>query len=261
MRDPYQVLGIRRDASEDEIKKAYRNLSRQYHPDANVGSANQAYAEEKFKEIQQAYRQIIKEREEGTSGSGGHGQSGYGGYGQSSSGGYGQSGYGGRQTGGQADEDYGGFGGFGGFGDFFGYGRRQEQTEQDPHLRAAANYLNGGYYGEARTVLDNMPDRDAAWYYYSAQAHMGLGNNASALVDAQRAVSLEPSDARFQELLRRFQSGETQYRQRQETYGYPNMGQGNICMKLCVANMVCNLCCYGQNLCYGLPCGMTGGGY
>ena len=54
MTDPYSVLGVSRDASADEIKKAYRKLSRIYHPDANVNNPNKAQAEEKFKEIQYA---------------------------------------------------------------------------------------------------------------------------------------------------------------------------------------------------------------
>ena len=64
MRDPYQVLGVSQDASEEEIKKAYRKLSRMYHPDANINNPNKAQAEEKFKEIQQAYQQIMKQREQ-----------------------------------------------------------------------------------------------------------------------------------------------------------------------------------------------------
>ena len=60
MTDPYQVLGVSRSASDDEIKKAYRTLSRKYHPDANINNPNKAQAEEKFKEVQQAYDQIIK---------------------------------------------------------------------------------------------------------------------------------------------------------------------------------------------------------
>ena len=70
MRDPYQVLGVSQDASEEEIKKAYRKLSRMYHPDANINNPNKAQAEEKFKEIQQAYQQIMKQREQGSRQSG-----------------------------------------------------------------------------------------------------------------------------------------------------------------------------------------------
>ena len=49
MRDPYSVLGLERGASDDEIKKAYRTLSRKYHPDANINNPNKAQAEERFK--------------------------------------------------------------------------------------------------------------------------------------------------------------------------------------------------------------------
>ena len=68
MTDPYQVLGISRGASDDDIKRAYRTLSRKYHPDANINNPNKAEAEERFKEIQQAYNQIMKERQQGYSG-------------------------------------------------------------------------------------------------------------------------------------------------------------------------------------------------
>ncbi len=76
MTDPYEVLGVSRDASTEEIKKAYRKLSRKYHPDANINNPNKAEAEEKFKQVQQAYKQIMEEKENGTSS---YQQSGYGG--------------------------------------------------------------------------------------------------------------------------------------------------------------------------------------
>ena len=65
MADPYEILGVSRDASEEEIKKAYKRLSRKYHPDANLD--NPKAAEEKFKQIQQAYQQVMKEKTEGYS--------------------------------------------------------------------------------------------------------------------------------------------------------------------------------------------------
>ena len=79
MIDPYSVLGVSRNASDDEIKKAYRRMSRKYHPDANINNPNREQAEEKFKQVQQAYEQIMREREQGSSY--GNSYSGFGGFG------------------------------------------------------------------------------------------------------------------------------------------------------------------------------------
>lgn len=60
--DPYQVLGISPNASDDEIKHAYRTLSKKYHPDANINSEHQAEYTEKFKQVQNAYKTIMDNR-------------------------------------------------------------------------------------------------------------------------------------------------------------------------------------------------------
>ena len=62
MTDPYKVLGIPRNATNDEVKKAYRDLAKKYHPDAYVNSPLASVAEEKMKEINEAYDTIQKER-------------------------------------------------------------------------------------------------------------------------------------------------------------------------------------------------------
>ncbi len=253
MRDPYQVLGVSRNATEEEIKKAYKALSRKYHPDANINNPNKEQAEEMFKEIQQAYQQIMKERTEGYS-SYGYGNSGYG-----------NSSYGGSSAGGSHGQSYGGysysdfeefFGSFGGFGGFGGnYQSNNTGYEEDNHLRAAGNYVRNGYYKEARNVLDNMPEsaRSARWYYYSALAHAGLGNQVSALEHAKRAKAMEPSNGDYSNLVYQLENGGSWYRQRQYTYGQPYSGGNGLCLKLCIANMLCNLCCGGGGMCCGSP--------
>ena len=64
-KNPYDVLGISPNASDDEVKRAYRDLTRKYHPDANVNNPLADLAEEKFKEVQEAYDMIMKQREQG----------------------------------------------------------------------------------------------------------------------------------------------------------------------------------------------------
>lgn len=260
MNDPYSVLGVARNASEEEIKKAYKALSRKYHPDANINNPNKDKAEEKFKEIQAAYQQVMKERTEGYSGYGPGSSYGYGGYtgqgGYNGQSGYGSQGYGsgyGNSGQGGYRQGYGGFGygPFGGFGSFGGFGGFDQSGttgyEEDNYLRAAGNYIRNGYYKEARNALDGMDQnkRDAKWYYYSALAHSGMGNNVAALEHAKRASALEPDNMQYRNLVQTFESGGSWYEQRQASYGYPTSGGSNICMKICIANMVCNLCCGG----------------
>lgn len=233
--DPYSILGVSRNASEEEIKKAYKKLSRLYHPDANVNNPNKDQAEEKFKEMQAAYQQIMKERTEGYP------------FGGSNASGYAGNAYSGRNTTG-----YGGYGNF--YGGFGGYGQGQNNGyEEEPRLRAAGNYLRNGYYKEARTTLDSMGEheKNATWFYYSAITNSGLGNNVAALEHARKAATLEPNNMDYRRLVSQLESGGQWYQQRQATYGYPHSGGSNVCMKLCIANLICNFCCGGS----GMFCG------
>ena len=72
IQDPYRVLGVSPSATDDEIKKAYRKLAKEYHPDIHP---DRAFAQQKMAEINAAYDQILNERQGKTSG-------GYGGYSQ-----------------------------------------------------------------------------------------------------------------------------------------------------------------------------------
>lgn len=65
MRDPYEVLGVSKNASDDEIKDAYRKLARKYHPDNYADNPLSDLAGEKMKEINEAYDAIVNERRSG----------------------------------------------------------------------------------------------------------------------------------------------------------------------------------------------------
>lgn len=231
--DPYKVLGVASDATEEEIKKAYRALSKKYHPDANLD--NPVLAEQKFKEVQEAYRTITEMRERGA-------QSAYG-----SAGGYG---YGTAGNG----NPFGGYGyGYGrdyrrgsAFDDFFGSWQQTagQSQEESTDMQAARNYINAGEYQSALNVLNRIDEynRTGRWYYYSAVANSGLGNNAIALEHAERAVALEPNNMEYQMLLNKLQQGGSWYRGRGEDYGRSDT-VGSWCLRMCCLNLFCNCCC------------------
>ena len=218
MFDPYSILGVSRDASDEEIKKAYRKLSRKYHPDANINNPNKDQAEEKFKEIQQAYDQIMKEREYGSTGN-------YG---------------------------YGGNAGYGGFGGFGGYGGNQSNTgyqdEEAIRRQAASNYVQSGHYQEAMNVLSSLKERNAQWYYLSAVANMGLGNNVNAMNHIREAVRLEPDNMQYRMMLQRMEGGGNWYQEQQNPFGGMPTAGNDFCMKCLMANLACSCCCPGSGI-------------
>lgn len=245
--DPYKVLGVSYDATEDEIKKAYRTLSRRYHPDANVGKANQKELEEKFKEVQQAYSMIMDQKQGKNQTQGGYGA--YGGDRSAGNGSYG--GFGG---------DPFGFGGFWGFGGGFGGnaggqgfgGAQQTESKDEQYLRAALNYIQNGYYREGLNVLEQVQDRRGQWYYYSALANYKVGNNAIALDHAKTACAFEPDNMYYNSLLNQLQGGESRYQQRSARYGgNPSMQGNNYCGQMCGTMLCMSMCCSGGG--YGMP--------
>lgn len=211
--DPYQVLGVSPDASDEEIKQAYRRLAKKYHPDLNPGDD---VAAKKMQQINAAYDQIKNPEK----------------YRQQSSG------YGGG---------YGGYDPFGGFG---GYQKRSytEEDTSDNYQKAAYNYIRFGRYQEAVNALSNSAQRDARWYYLSALAHDGLGNQVTALEHIRRAVSMEPDNAEYLRTLDAIENGGAAYRQQAGGFRGFQM-HTDPCSSLCFCYLAQLFCCRGGFFC------------
>lgn len=229
--DPYKVLGVSPGATQDEIKKAYRQMAKKYHPDLHPDDPD---ANRKMNDVNSAYdmlmnpdkyRQARAQQSAYNSSYSSSGGSSYSGSQQSDS-------YSGRQYRSSYDGNYGWTGDFGfDWDDFFGFGGSsayqstassapQAEAGDSAEIRSAVNAINARNYREAILILTKIPStqRNARWYYLSGLANHGMGNSPRDVDMMQRAVQLDPNNRLYHSLLQQYRNSSSQGPYRTYTY-------------------------------------------
>ncbi len=173
MKDPYLVLGVSPNATDAEIKKAYRELARKYHPDNYQDNPLADLAEERMKEINEAYDTLTKQRS-----------------GQRSTGGYQQQ-Y--RQE--------------------TRYQQRQQyhQDTYTTVYTQVRNMLNVGNLAGAEQLLQNCGTRDAEWYFLMGIIAYRKGWLDEAQQDFQMATQMDPSNPEYRQALEHMNNASQAY--------------------------------------------------
>jgi len=174
--NPYEVLGLKEGASEEEIKKAYRELVKKYHPDQYRDNPLADLAEEKLREINEAYEILMKQASSKSKG--------------------GRSYTGGRDA---------GYGSSSGSSYTNGYYNRDIYN----NIRS---YINSGNIIMAEQLLDSIPNRNAEWYYLRGLVFLRKGWYDNAYTCIQTAVNMEPGNMEYREALNRINMTYHNYR-------------------------------------------------
>lgn len=207
MNDPYSVLGVEPGSSDEEVKRAYRKLARKYHPDNYQDNPLADLAEEKMKEINEAYDQINKMR------AGGYQQSG------SYSGSY-QSG----STSGSYQQSYGGY---------------QQSYSTGAPFNDVRMAINAGNLNQAQAMLDQKPERNAEWYFCAGSIAYRRGWLDQARTCYQQAAAMDPNNMEYRQAMAMMQTaGGGMYRS-------AGTGMGMDAMDCCTALMCLNCLCGG----------------
>lgn len=170
MNDPYSVLGISPNATDEEISKAYKNLAKKYHPDNYANSPLIDVATEKMQEINEAYDQIRKSRQ----GIGNGNNNNYGGY---------NSYY--KNSGGSAN------------------------NSGSTKYRDVRLLIKGGRIADADQILMGVPvtNRDAEWFFLKGTILYRKGWTEQAYKHFQTACNMDPNNVEYRSALNQMYSG------------------------------------------------------
>ena len=209
MNDPYSILGVSRDATDEQIKEAYRALAKKYHPDNYSGNPLSDLAEDKMKEINDAYDAIIAER---------------------------------RSAGRQPD----GYGG--GNGGAYEYNRHYGAGGGSTEFADVRNLIMSGRLDDAQTLLDGVPidKRNAEWYFLNGSVLHRRGWFDDAYTSFATAVRMDPSNGEYRSALDHINRQRSGRAYRTGNAGSGGCTPCDICSSLICADCCCE--CMGGDL-------------
>ncbi len=208
IKDPYEVLGVSRGATDEEITAAYRALAKQHHPDLHPGDPKAAA---RMQEINEAYQRL----RDGTADI--HDDDLHGG----------------------AQNAGGPFAGFG------GHWTAERESPWEEDFAAVREALQEGRFLEAQFLLSAIPERGAEWYFLGALAYSGLGDRAMAISYARMAAETDPGDDRYRMLYERLTGQGRAYAARSTEYGgwFRASRVRMFCLWYCIFHILASICC------------------
>lgn len=228
-KNPYKVLGIKEGASYDEIKRAYRELAKKYHPDRYQNNPLSDLADEKMREINEAYDVLLKNAGGSYQYRPDYEQS----YDNSNAGAYGKQYQRQQQSGSQYQT---------------GYNNQYQYANESDLENKARMLINNGNLNEAQKILDKMTTRNASWHYLQGLVFLRRGWYDRGYSNIQKATNMDPANFEYRNALNNLSQQYTGYRQnnyyRNSYNRSPDMC--NLCVNLWCADSCCE--CMGGDL-------------
>lgn len=214
MDDPYSVLGLTPDATDEEVKRAYRALAKKYHPDMNPGDA---HAAEMMNKINAAYDQIKNPQQ-----------------------------YTRTQQRGSYEDPFAGW-----YRQSYQGAWDTEQTA-DP-MEAARRYMYVQEYARALRELARVQEasRTAQWYYMAAVCNTNLGNRVLGFEQITRACTMDPANAEYAAAREQIRMSGVAYHDRRQGFGDFDLSRSacGVCMALQFLS-----CLFGRGGCPVILC-------
>ncbi|OPJ61216.1 J domain-containing protein [Clostridium oryzae] len=200
MQNPYEILGVREGASKEEIKKAYRELAKKYHPDQYGNNPLKDLAEERMIEVNEAYEYLMKNASSSTSSS--------------------SSSYSKRSE----------------YNSSSSYNNPNTAGQQYNNIRMDIQH---GNYRNAEDALNSMPTKDAEWNFLMGMLHMKKGWYDSAQNYVATACNMNPANREYQDALSRMHNRNNSYRNNYYGRQSSGNDMFDCCLKLWCLDSLC----------------------